>query len=1394
MKRYRPHLLPLAVWTAVWAVFFGALLAGLARLPNGDFAGQFHAFGLHQARELAAGRLPLWSWGSYAGFPFAADTQAAVFYPPRWLTVGLSLPWGFPYYALELEALLHVWLAGALTYGLALDITGRREAGLLAAVAFGLGGYLVSYPIQQLAILETVAWLPLLLWLIRRSVADGGRPARALTAAGLVYALMISAGHPQSALHAGYLAVAYFVFQATRARWPWGWILRDGLLTGLVAVGASAVAWLPALRYAAETTRTEVGYDFVSSGFPLLDYAQALVPGALTVWSPQYAGLVAFVLALLAWFGRRLPEDAPARGQRLARAEIVFWSAAALAAALLSLGDAGVVFEAAYRLLPGFSLFRQQERLAGVFSLSLALLAAQGLALWLRAAEDRLPAGVPAARKAVLTTGALLVLVGVILAVVQPQMTALPGFFRQWLYFLPAAAILLFGRFRPRPGAWALIALLVLDLAGATRQTTGQVAGPPSAFWPRPDWVEALAADAPGRLDSQNLLSGNFGEVHALEDIRGTSPLKAERVEQYEALPRRLRWQLLNVTHVLARESLEPGMTPLAEAAAGLQPGEVLDATLYRFDDAFPRAWMTYEAQVVPDEAAALAALVAPDFDPARAVVLPAASAAVAAELSAPLRPPVVEIQRDRHGHAIRVATETPGVLVISEWARRGWRATIDGEPAPLLEANGGLLAVAVPAGEHDVEVSYRAPDIRPGAAITLLSLLAAALIILRSKPRPVPAPRRRAAIAATSAAAVAPARPVAAGRRATALAPPWPAVALLLVAFALRVFRLGYQELRGDEAFSYLFTRLSPGGVLAELLSQGDPHPPLHYLALTIWARLTGDSEFALRYLSLLGGLLLVATVFALGRRMGGRAVAAVAGGAAALSPALIWLSQDVRGQYAWMPFFAALATLVLVTAVGSRQRRLWLAYAVSAAATMFTHYYGIFPLLAHGLYVWLSPGRRRNAVAWVASGALALGFLAPWLVVSATGVFGAGHVTDPGRPELARHLVAIGRELVIGPSFPGRAGRWIFAGAAVLVVIGGASLWRGRRPWAAMLLAWLGLAALGTFLIRYTRSTFNPYYLVVAAPAWWLLIAAGLCRLWTSGAWRRWLAAALVAIWLGSAAVALSNTYFDPAYSRSLGYREVAARLEAEAGPDDVLVIPFPDPVWDYALRDDTLRRSLQPGTLGAPEAETTAALAELAASHDRLWFVPYTGSVWDPEDVVGRWLAANLLTESTTTHNRQQLHSYRPPDAIDGLLRPGGQTADGALRLTGSHITVNGVPVDPGAPLVLRGGDEVAVTLVWDALAPTTEALTVFVHLATDAGQVIAQHDGVPADGRRPVPDWQAGQRVLDRHTFTVPPGVSGPARLIAGLYDPVTLTRRPFTGDADAVLLAPARVDP
>lgn len=84
----------------------------------------------------------------------------------------------------------------------------------------------------------------------------------------------------------------------------------------------------------------------------------------------------------------------------------------------------------------------------------------------------------------------------------------------------------------------------------------------------------------------------------------------------------------------------------------------------------------------------------------------------------------------------------------------------------------------------------------------------------------------------------------------------------IVLCAFALRVYRLGVPSLRGDEAFSAQFIT-QPYVKLIASLGRYEPHPPFYYTLLALWRRVAGFSEFALRFLSVLWGTLLVVLAY---------------------------------------------------------------------------------------------------------------------------------------------------------------------------------------------------------------------------------------------------------------------------------------------------------------------------------------------------------------------------------------------------------------------------------------------------------------------------------------------------------------------------------------------------
>jgi hypothetical protein len=366
---------------------------------------------------------------------------------------------------------------------------------------------------------------------------------------------------------------------------------------------------------------------------------------------------------------------------------------------------------------------------------------------------------------------------------------------------------------------------------------------------------------------------------------------------------------------------------------------------------------------------------------------------------------------------------------------------------------------------------------------------------------------------------------------------------------------------------------------------------------------------------------------------------------------------------------------------------------------------------------------------------------------------------------------------------------GRWLLLAFLLLIGLGVRYLWERKRPLTILLLTWLIGAALGIYLIRFSRDTFNTYYMTVAGPAWWALVSAGLLSIWQQRS-RWWGRIGLLAV-LGMAAVSLSNYYFQPEYSRSSGYREAVAALTPSLRANDVIVTNYPDASLSYYLRHLETPRTMQPDVFQNSNEQAVANLKQLANQYDRLWFFPVHRSNWDPEDVAFNWLEANLVRERESTFDQITFAAYRPLDHTAEIMPPMAWRVGETIELRGAYLTVNGraYPLRQDEPITFPESGELELSLLWVTDEVISESLTVFVHILAEDGRLLAQHDGIPANGTRPTPLWPVNEPILDKHRLTLPEGLTGQkANLVIGLYDSQTIERKLFADGNDHFWLA------
>lgn len=610
--------------------------------------------------------------------------------------------------------------------------------------------------------------------------------------------------------------------------------------------------------------------------------------------------------------------------------------------------------------------------------------------------------------------------------------------------------------------------------------------------------------------------------------------------------------------------------------------------------------------------------------------------------------------------------------------------------------------------------------------------------------------------------------------------------LAVLLIAFALRVADLGRQELRGDEAFGYFFVQQGYADIVAATIDLQEPHPVASYFLLKGWLGVAGPSEFALRFPSLFFGVLGVALVARLARRLELHPrVGVVAALLMAMSPYAIWHSQDAR-MYAMS---LALNTALVILAVEALTRRRWpwvLAYIATALLALHTHYFSVLTLAALTLFLVaravVTPPARAALRDWLIWNFGVLLLFLPWLLRAGDTLSQYGGNGDS--PSLVQMLIRSFSVFAAGESVPGEFRPWIAGLALFLMTLGAARLWLsgGTRRRSLGLLACLFLAPL--FLAWYgswNRPIFNERYLVNAVPAFTLLVAAVVQPL---PARRRALdvaATLLLIVFVAAGLYSQWNVWVQPEYTKTRGWRELAAALTDSAiGVDSGkvrLAQSFPDPtLWYYTTR---LRPDLDHLVLPPAANDSAAAAREVERLVDagvtRVALAVQPSPNWDAAGIAQSALASEYDLAGAWPLGGWQVELW-------SRMSPSQTGATMPLASFGAAIDLAAAEV---SPTTLHPGSTLVTTLLWRNRSSTPrDSVAATVQLLGPDGSVVAQQD-------RPLPTGDQTEDVRAAYAILLPDALAaGDYQLIAALYDAAKdgLPRLHTQDGADSVTLA------
>ncbi|MBN1642403.1 MAG: glycosyltransferase family 39 protein [Anaerolineae bacterium] len=475
----------------------------------------------------------------------------------------------------------------------------------------------------------------------------------------------------------------------------------------------------------------------------------------------------------------------------------------------------------------------------------------------------------------------------------------------------------------------------------------------------------------------------------------------------------------------------------------------------------------------------------------------------------------------------------------------------------------------------------------------------------------------------------------------------------VLLIAFATRLIRLGDKSVWWDEGLAAWAARQMLGEIAR--WTSADVHPPLYFWMLHFWRLGSGDTEFGLRAMSAGIGVLTVASVYGLGRAVGGRWVGLAAALLISVSRFGVWWAQEMR-MYALAAFLSALS---LWAAIRFWDRGSWrdgARYVLATTAGLYTLYLYASVLVVVNLVwlavLWRSANRWRTFVRWAAAQALVLALFAPWLVYAIRRMPTWSSASPVAFPVFLRIYWTV---LTLGvPTEVERFG-WLTLPLLVTFTAGVAALlWSARRRWrtardAGVLLIGLLLPAAVVYVVSLPRSTFfyspqlAPRYLLVFAPAFYVLFAWGAAAIGQLS--RRWISGVLVAFAVAAGVYGLSSYY--PARMIRDDYKSLAATLHAFVRDSDRVVL--------YTDKDWPVFAYHHPGPWqGVPHAQqitvewADAFLAPLWDAGEGVWLVvtPYAG-INDPAGRVPEWLAEHAVGLTEYRYGDKALRFYARTD---------------------------------------------------------------------------------------------------------------------------------------------------
>lgn len=488
---------------------------------------------------------------------------------------------------------------------------------------------------------------------------------------------------------------------------------------------------------------------------------------------------------------------------------------------------------------------------------------------------------------------------------------------------------------------------------------------------------------------------------------------------------------------------------------------------------------------------------------------------------------------------------------------------------------------------------------------------------------------------------------------------------------------------------------------------------------------------------------------------------------------------------MYTLVTFLCLLSSYILLRALGGERkaRFLWGGYIFVNILAVYSHFYAFFVLAfqAFFLLVWWVVNRKgdRLLAGLLSQGSVVVAYL-PW-----SGFVLRRYAADVSywRGELVFTEV-VRKTLILFSTghtiLESRAQPIAFLyGALILFGLVIIALYRSSLPareWSPFLRAlfltlYLFVPLLLLFLISYQRPKFHPRYLMLASPAFFLILAGGLAGLLERGKSWRWLPFSLglasVSFLIVTSAYSDFNAYFDVRFTKD-DFRSAARYIQTHIQDNEVVILTSGHlfPVFTYYYdRDDWYPIPDEP-TLSAERVLNYSVaddLNRIVAGKGGVWLLLWQDEVVDPNGFLTMMLEeeGELLPFEGGFWGLKVYHYALPTDARFSsqprIEYPVSVNFGDEIRLLGYSLPRKGAE------------REVGVTLYWQGLKALTEDYKISLRLRDEEGHYWGRVDARPASYWYPTMRWPPGENLFGKHTIETLPGTPpGEYQLELGVY--------------------------